>query len=80
MANLGVNNVVLTIIAISIGLILCGSLLAPIANEVMTDLTSEVGGVPVYESGATWASLIGVTVVISILGLIIVAVNNYTKK
>lgn len=74
MANLTVSNVVLTIIAIAIGLTLIGSLLSPIAVSVMSDLT-DLGG-----DGITWANLVGVTVIISILGLIIVAVNSYTKK
>ena len=51
-----------------------GSLLAPIAVDVMADL-ADMG-----TDGATWASLVGVTVIMSILGLIIVAVNNYTKR
>ena len=74
MANLSINGVVITTIAISIGLVMIGSLLAPIAVSVMSDLT-DLG-----TDGATWASLVGVCVIMSILGLIIVAVNNYTKR
>lgn len=74
MANLSINGVVITTIAIAIGLVMIGSLLAPIAVDVMADLT-DMG-----TDGATWASLVGVTVIMSILGLIIVAVNNYTKR
>lgn len=75
MANLSVNSVVMTIIAVAIGLVMIGSLLAPIATDVMADLT-DLG----TADGATWANLVAVTVVVSILGLVIVAVNNYTKK
>lgn len=75
MANLSVNSVVMTVIAVAIGLVMIGSLLAPIASDVMSDMVTNFG-----DDGATWASLVGVTVVISILGLIIVAVNNYTKR
>lgn len=74
MANLSINGVVITTIAIAIGLVMIGSLLAPIAVDVMADL-ADMG-----TDGATWASLVGVTVIMSILGLIIVAVNNYTKR
>ena len=74
MANLSINGVVITTIAISIGLVMIGSLLGPIAVSVMSDL-ADLG-----TDGATWASLVGVTVIMSILGLIIVAVNNYTKR
>ena len=75
MANLSVNSVVMTIIAVAIGLVMIGSLLGPIATDVMADLT-DLG----TTDGATWANLVGVTVIVSILGLVIVAVNNYTKK
>ena len=72
--GLSINSVALTIIALAIGIVLIGSLLAPIANNVMSDLT-DLGG-----DGGSWANLVGVTVIVAILGLIIVAVNNYTKK
>ena len=73
-SGLSINSVVLTIIAVAIGLVLIGSLLAPTAQNVMTDLNA-LGG-----DGASWANLVGVVVIVSILGLIIVAVNEYTKK
>lgn len=72
--GLSINSVVITIIALAIGIVLIGSLLAPVAADVMFDL-SELGG-----DGSTWSSLVGVTVVFAILGLIIVAVNQYTKN
>ena len=82
--GLSVNVVVLTTMAVAIGLIMVGSVLAPISQDVMDELTSTIGtgddAVPLYEKGETWANLIGVVVVISILGLIIVAVNSYTRK
>ena len=74
MANLSINSVTLTIVAVATGLILIGSLLAPIATDIMSDL-NEIGG-----DAATWANMVGVTVVMSILGLVIVCVNSYTKK
>lgn len=74
MAQLSINSVVMAILAVAIGLILIGSMLAPVATDVMTDLTA------LGDDGATWSSLVGVTVVISILGLIIVAINNYTRR
>lgn len=77
---LSINNTVLTIVAVAVGLVMVGSVLAPIAQDVMDDLTAESGGVAIYENGESWASLVGVTVLISILGLVIIAVNGYTKK
>lgn len=73
MARLTVNTVVLTIVAVSIGLILIGSLLAPIASDVMADL------VKIGSDGQRWADLVGVTVVMSILALIVLAINSYVK-
>ena len=71
---LSINGTVITIVAIAIGLVTIGSVLAPIATDVMDDLTTNYG-----EQGATWASLVGVVVLLSILGLVIVAVNGYTN-
>jgi hypothetical protein len=79
MANLTLQNVVLSIVAVAVGLILIGSLLAPIASDIMVELAATVGDKPVYEDGAVWSSLVGVTVIISILGLVITAINNYLK-
>lgn len=71
---LSINSVVLTIIAVAIGVVMIGSMLAPIAAGVMEDLHN-LGG-----DGVQWASLVGVTVMFSILGLVIVAVNSFTRK
>ena len=71
---LSINSTVITIVAIAVGLVVIGSVLAPIASDVMTDLTDNYG-----TQGASWASLVGVTVLLSILGLVIVAVNGYTN-
>lgn len=70
----------MTIVAICTGLICIGSVLAPVAQDTMDMLTHETGGVPDFTEGATWASLVGVTVLFCILGLLIVAVNGYTNK
>ena len=74
--GLSINGVVITIVALAIGIVMIGSLLAPIAYGVMEDLSdaSRFGS-----DGATWASLVGVVVVVCIVGLVIVAINNYTK-
>lgn len=71
---LSINGTVITIVAIAIGLVTIGSVLAPIASDVMSDLSENYG-----DQGATWASLVGVVVLLSILGLVIVAVNGYTN-
>lgn len=76
---LSINGTVITIISIAIGLIMIGSVLAPVAQDVMDQFTHETGGVPDFTNGATWASLVGVLVLFCILGLLIVAVNGYTN-
>lgn len=80
-SGLSINQVAITIVAIAIGLVLIGSLLAPVASDVMAQLTATgVGGVPIYKDGASWSSLIGVVVIVSIIGLVVVAINSYTKN
>lgn len=73
MAGLTINGVVLTIMAVAIGILLIGNLLAPIATDVMGSLT-DLG-----PDGASWATLVGVVVMISIIGLVIVAINHFAK-
>lgn len=72
MANLTVNSVVLTVIALAIGIVLIGDLLVPQAVSVMDGLKAS-------EATASWANLIGVVVVVSILGLVVLAINQYTS-
>lgn len=72
--GLSINSVVVTIIALAIGVVLIGSLLAPIITDTMTKLTG------MGDDGATWASLIGVVMIMAILGLVVVAINSYTRK
>lgn len=76
---LSINGTVTTIVAIAIGLITIGAVLAPVAQDTMDKLTHETGGVADFTDGQTWASLIGVLVLFAILGLLIVAVNGYTN-
>jgi len=76
---LSINGTVMTIVAVAIGLIMIGSVLAPVAQDVMDQFTHETGGVPDFTNGATWASLVGVLVLFAILGLLIVCVNGYTN-
>lgn len=78
--GLSINGTVTTVVALAIGLVMIGSLLAPIAQDVMDTLTHETGGVPDFTEGATWASMVGIVVLFCILGLVIIAVNNYTKS
>lgn len=78
--SLSINGVTTTVVALAIGLVMIGSLLAPISQSVMDDLLHETDGIADYTEGATWASLVGVVVLFCILGLVIVAVNNYTKS
>lgn len=51
---------------------LCGSLLIPIASDIMDDLT---------EAGeSTWASMVGVVVLVSLVSLVVVALYSYSEK
>ena len=80
-SGLSINQVAITIVAIAIGLVLIGSLLAPVASDVMAQLVAVDGqGHPIFENGESWSSLIGVVVIVSIIGLVVVAINSYTKN
>lgn len=75
------NEVVLTVVTIAVALVVIGSVLAPIAQDVMDDFTAtDAGGNPIYENGASWASLVGIVVLMSVLALVLVAINGYTKN
>lgn len=75
-SGLSINNVVITIVALAIGICLLGSLLAPIASDVITAFSSGRYG----SDGTTWATLVGVVVIFAIVGLLIVALNSYTNN
>lgn len=67
-----VRNVVMSIVSITVGILLVGSLLAPQAASVMEQLTNlNQGG---------WASLVGVTVVLVIISLILIALLGFSSK
>lgn len=79
--GINVTSVVTTVVALGIGLIAIGSVLAPIVVSVQNDFTATDGsGNPIYANGASWASLCGVLVIISIVALIIVCVRGYDSK
>lgn len=47
----------------------------------MAQLTAvDSGGHAIFEQGESWSSLIGVVVIVSIIGLVVVAINSYTKN
>lgn len=62
----------MSIVSITVGIILVGSLLAPQAQEVMKDLTN------IGEGG--WAAMVGVTVIMVIISLILIAVLGFSSK
>lgn len=67
-----VRQVVMTIIAITVGVLLVGTLLVPQAQSVIDSLTKSGQG--------AWASLIGVVVMISIIGLVLVSVYGFSDR
>ena len=67
-----VRQIVMTIISITIGILLVGTLLVPQAQSVIDSLTKSGQG--------TWASLIGVVVMISIIGLVLVSVYGFSDR
>lgn len=66
-----VRNTVLTIVSVTIGVILVGSLLIPQSSQVVSDLE---------EDHPEWASLVSLVVTITIIGLVVAALYMYTSK
>lgn len=67
-----IRNTVMSIVSITVGILLVGSLLAPQAVGVIDELNDLNQG--------SWASLVGVTVVMVIISLILIAVLGFSKK
>ena len=67
-----VRQVVMTIVAITVGVLLVGTLLVPQAQSVISSLTDQGLG--------TWANLIGVVVMVSIIGLVLVSVYGFSDN
>lgn len=66
-----VSGVVMTIVSVTIGVILIGTLMIPQVTNVMSDL---------QDSHPDWADLLGVVVICSIIGLIAVALYAFKSK
>lgn len=66
-----VSQVVTTIVAVTVGVMLTCSMLIPLATEQMDALNDADLG--------TWASLIGVVVICVLISLVVVALHNYSK-
>lgn len=65
------QNVIFSILSVAIGLLLIANLLVPIADSSI----SVLNGI-----NPMWGTLAGVVVIVSIIGLIVVAINGYMKK
>lgn len=65
-----VSSVVMSVVAVTVGVMLIGSMMIPQVTKVMSDLEA---------SHPDWASLLGVVVVCSIIGLVAVALYTFKK-
>ena len=66
-----VRTTVLTIVSVTVGIILVGSLLIPQAAAVIDDLTAD---------HPEWAALVSLTVTITIIGIVVAALYMYTSS
>lgn len=66
-----VSTVVMTIVAVTIGVMLIGSLLIPQAETVIDKLKTD---------HSDWAALFGVVVICSIISLVVVALYAFKSK
>lgn len=69
-----INSTVLTVVSIAIGVILVAELLIPIAQNEIDILNATEGIDP------AWASLLGVVVTLSIVSLLLVAINGFMGR
>ena len=67
-----VRSTVITIVSVTIGVILVGSLLVPQASSVISGLQEQDHG--------DWASLISLVVTITIIGIVVAALYMYTSS
>lgn len=67
-----VSDVVMSIVAITIGVLLIGSLMVPQVTKVMDDLTEK--------GHDDWSSMLGIVVVCSMVGLIAVALYAFKGR
>lgn len=65
-----VSSVVVSVVAVTVGVMLIGSLMIPQVTKVMAELQTD---------HSDWASLLGVVVVCSIVGLVAVALYTFKK-
>ena len=68
-----VRGTVITIVSVTIGVVLCGSLLIPIATETVSDLNAD-------PETKQWGTLISLTVTLTILGIVVAALYMYTSS
>ena len=68
-----VRGTVLTIISVTVGVILCGSVLIPISVDVVGDLNDD-------PETKQWGTLISLTVTLTILGIVVAALYMYTSS
>lgn len=66
-----VSTVVMTVVAVTIGVMLIGSLLIPQAETVINKLKTD---------HSDWAALFGVVVICSIISLVVVALYAFKGK
>lgn len=66
-----VRSTVLTIVSVTVGIILVGSLLLPQVSSTLAGLTPE--------QEAEYGALIKLTAIITIIGIIVAALYMYTK-
>lgn len=67
-----VKGTVMTVISVTLGVILCGSVLVPQSQTVIDQLLDD--------GQNQWASLISLVVTLTILGLVVAAIYMYTSS
>lgn len=66
-----VRTTVMTVVSVTVGVILVGSLLIPQCAQVISDLQTD---------HPEWAALVSLVVTITIIGLVVAAMYMYTQS
>lgn len=66
-----IRTTVMTVVSVTVGVILVGSLLVPECAQVISDLQTD---------HPEWAALVSLVVTITIIGLVVAAMYMYTQS
>lgn len=68
-----INEIVITVIGITIGIVLIATVLIPVSMEYITELSADT-------NTAVYGTLLGVVLIVTIMGMILVAIYGFLTR